>query len=162
MVCALCAQVMALSRLQLCPRGYGRTSYHVAEALQLGLAPVQVYADAPWLPYPDTVFPLLGYATALPGLGALLARLAAPDTLAELEAKEAAARTFAASHFSLAGAMDQVARFLAHPGGTQSDLRCTKLPPSPRAETFPEPTWASSLEGANDKALDVHLASLLS
>jgi hypothetical protein len=35
----------------LAPSGTGRTSFRLYEALQLGLVPVYVYADVPWLPY---------------------------------------------------------------------------------------------------------------
>ena len=36
-------QMMADSRLSLSPRGYGRTSYHLVETLQMGLLPIHVY-----------------------------------------------------------------------------------------------------------------------
>ena len=152
---------MATSRAQLCPRGYGRTSYHISETVQMGLVPIHVYADEPWVPYPDTVFPQLGFATSLKGLYGLLARLAVPGAVADLSSKEAAALKYAASHFSLPGVMEQVALFMRHPRGTQSDLRCAKLPKDPRAETFPEETWTASLKGANDKSVDVQRASFL-
>lgn len=37
----------------LCPRGFGRTSYRLYEAMQLGSIPVYVYDDYPWLPWSD-------------------------------------------------------------------------------------------------------------
>jgi hypothetical protein len=45
------------SKFSLCPRGFGRTSYHVMETLQMGLIPIHVYLDddIPWIPY-DTTF----------------------------------------------------------------------------------------------------------
>lgn len=47
--------VMAQSKFSLCPRGVGRTSFHVFESLQMGLIPIQVYEDEdePWLPHGD-------------------------------------------------------------------------------------------------------------
>jgi hypothetical protein len=41
--------VMQDSKFALCPRGYGRTSYRLYEALQIGCVPVYIYDD-PWLP----------------------------------------------------------------------------------------------------------------
>jgi hypothetical protein len=152
---------MASSRAQLCPRGYGRTSYHVAEAIQMGLAPIHVYTDFPWVPYHDTIFPQLGYTAQLANLSALLDHLKAPDSLAELKAKEAAALKYSQSHFSLAGAMTQVARFMLDPGGTQSDLRCRLLPKDCRGVSFPEQMWTSTLSGASDKSFDVRAESFL-
>jgi len=59
--------VMAQSRFSLCPRGFGRSSYHVAETPQLGLVPIHVYSDRPWLPYERT-FESCGFATSVFGL----------------------------------------------------------------------------------------------
>jgi|GEM_PF-6698298 len=156
-----CVQVMASSRAQLCPRGYGRTSYHVAEAIQMGLVPVHLYTDTPWVPYHDTVYPQLGYVAELANLSSLLDHLKAPASMAELEAKEAAAMKYSQSHFSLAGVMTQVARFMLDPGGMQSDLRCQPLPKDCRDELTPEQTWTSGLSGANDKKNDVRAESFL-
>jgi hypothetical protein len=177
-------EVMAASRVQLCPRGFGRTSYHVSEAVQMGLVPLHVFLDVPWVPYKDTVFRELGYSVDLKDLEALLADLAGleggatteAEAAAQLEAKEAAAERYRGSHFSYGGVMDQIARFLLlpsasvpssggrgrqlskhHEGKGQggflttadgSDLRCTGVPGSPRAATFPEPVWAAALPGA--------------
>jgi hypothetical protein len=40
------------SRYALAPRGYGKTSFRLYEAMQLGCVPVYIYDD-PWLPYAD-------------------------------------------------------------------------------------------------------------
>ena len=55
---------MAASRASLCPRGFGRASYHLMEALQMGLLPIHVYSDEPWLPY-ARVFARIGLASNL-------------------------------------------------------------------------------------------------
>eukprot|EP00913_Durusdinium_trenchii_P016395 g15411.t1 len=44
-------KVAGNSKVSLCPRGYGRTAFHLFEILQLGLIPVHVYLDIPWVPY---------------------------------------------------------------------------------------------------------------
>ena len=43
----LCRSVFAL-----CPRGYGKTSFRMYEAMQLGAIPVYIYdGDSPWMPF---------------------------------------------------------------------------------------------------------------
>jgi hypothetical protein len=46
---------MSRSYFSLCPRGYGRTSYHLMETWQMGLIPIHVYTDIPWVPYQELV-----------------------------------------------------------------------------------------------------------
>ena len=46
--------VMARSKYALAPRGYGKTSFRLYEAMQLGCVPVYIY-DEPWLPYADVL-----------------------------------------------------------------------------------------------------------
>lgn len=48
-------EIMARSTFSLCPRGIGRTSFRLYEALSLGSIPVYIYDDFPWLPYQDVV-----------------------------------------------------------------------------------------------------------
>ena len=43
-------QVMASSRFSLCPRGFGRTSFHFAETILMGLLPIQARACVHWPP----------------------------------------------------------------------------------------------------------------
>ena len=145
-------EVMAESRLSLCPRGYGRTSYHISETVQMGLVPVHVWLDEPWVPYADTVFPKVGYTASLEDLVPLFSLLSSPDAASEIEEKEANALKYRSSHFTYAGVLNQIERFLLNPsasfpggGGQGSDLRCTRLPSTSRAAEFPEPKWADSL-----------------
>jgi len=44
--------VMGCSLFALCPRGYGKTSFRICEALQFGAIPVYIYDD-PWIPFYD-------------------------------------------------------------------------------------------------------------
>jgi hypothetical protein len=46
---SLFGAVMTDSKYALCPRGYGRTSYRLYEALRIGCVPIYIY-DEPWLP----------------------------------------------------------------------------------------------------------------
>jgi glycosyltransferase involved in cell wall biosynthesis len=47
-------ELMERSTFALCPRGYGRTSFRINEALNLGAIPVYIY-NTPWIPFNDMV-----------------------------------------------------------------------------------------------------------
>eukprot|EP00408_Alexandrium_pacificum_P063023 CAMPEP_0171174484 /NCGR_PEP_ID=MMETSP0790-20130122/10751_1 /TAXON_ID=2925 /ORGANISM="Alexandrium catenella, Strain OF101" /LENGTH=473 /DNA_ID=CAMNT_0011639359 /DNA_START=61 /DNA_END=1482 /DNA_ORIENTATION=+ len=118
-------QVMFDSRFSLAPRGYGRTSYHVAEVIQRGLIPIQVYTDMPWVPFPK-VFEKIGYTTDIAGLPTLLEHLwrLSDDEVREREEAVVAATK---SHFNADAVMEQMkAFFLDGP----TDLVCQRLPDS--------------------------------
>jgi hypothetical protein len=55
----------------LCPRGYGKTSFRLYEAIQIGCLPVVVY-DKPWLPFEDVFdwnnFAILCHRSEISGL----------------------------------------------------------------------------------------------
>lgn len=46
-------ETMARCVFMLCPRGFGRTSYRLYEALQLGTIPIYIWDDVEWLPYKE-------------------------------------------------------------------------------------------------------------
>ena len=46
--------ITARSKFSLCPRGYGKTSFRLYEAIQLGAIPVYIYDDI-WLPFTDFI-----------------------------------------------------------------------------------------------------------
>ena len=115
--------VMADSRASLCPRGFGRTSYHLVETAQMGLLPVQVYLDRAWVPYAK-VFHSFGWSSDVHGLPSVLERIAAMGA-DELAAREKRARELRESHFTLNGTMAHISGFLR---GAASDLECAPLP----------------------------------
>ena len=45
-------KAMHESKFALCPRGYGKTSFRICEALEVGVIPVYIY-DEPWIPFED-------------------------------------------------------------------------------------------------------------
>jgi len=47
-------QIMNRSIFALCPRGFGKTSFRMYEAIQMGCIPVYIYDD-PWLPYEQEI-----------------------------------------------------------------------------------------------------------
>lgn len=120
--------VMARSRFSLCPRGFGRNSFHLAETIQLGLVPVVIYTDVPWIPYATRFEASGGLVSSVFGLPQLLLRLST-ESDAQLEAREARTRRLAASHFSLGGLAKQIAAFLLD---RPTDLECTVHPPTVR------------------------------
>ena len=123
--------VMADSRMSLCPRGFGRTSYHLVETLQMGLVPIHVHSDTPWVPY-ARLFERVGFVTSFQGLASTLrtvARLPA-ERLAEMEAN---VTRMLPTHFTMDGVMGQIRRFMLHGEagegeGEGSDLECRALP----------------------------------
>ena len=125
--------IMVQSKFSLAPRGFGRTSYHVVECLHMGLIPIQVYVDIPWIPYRD-LFPKLGYHVkiGLPEMEQLVKDLLAmPDS--EIQKREDLIRHYRKSHFEVPGIMDQIQNFMLY-GEAKSDLRCEPLPSSPRGD----------------------------
>jgi len=51
---SLFKEIMERSVFSLCPRGYGKTSFRINEALNLGSIPVYIYDD-PWIPFLDKI-----------------------------------------------------------------------------------------------------------
>jgi len=122
--------VMADSRFSMTPRGFGRTSYHLAETLQMGLVPIHVYTDIPWVPYADLWKQDIGRVTNIAGLRPLLQTLKdmSPDEVSRMEKR---VRELRDSHFMPSGAMLQIFKFMTGSDGS-GDLRCEKLPHNER------------------------------
>lgn len=122
--------VMADSRFSMNPRGFGRTSYHLAETLQMGLVPIHVYTDIPWVPYADLWKQDIGRVTNIAGLRPLLQTLKdmSPDEVNRMEKR---VRELRDSHFMPSGAMLQIFKFMTGSDGS-GDLRCEKLPHNER------------------------------
>lgn len=130
--------IVRRSTLNLTPRGYGRSAFHLAEVVQMGRVPVYVWDDVPWLPYRGSatahVATSLGWSVnirALPTFIDHVARsLASESTRAELTnliaAKAANARAVRDSHYSYAGVMNHIRAFLADP--LTSELQCEPHP----------------------------------
>ena len=121
--------VMADSRFSLVPRGYGRTAYHLIEALQMGLVPIYIYSDVPWIPYRLDLFEELGFVTHIDEVDALIETLKTMTT-SEIEERERRILSLRESHFSLSGAMAHIQQFLL--GDGDGDLRCQRLPDTMR------------------------------
>ena len=101
----------------------------------MGLIPIHVYSDVPWVPYIDT-FREVGYVVHISKLEELLSMLLAMSDEEVLE-REANARRLFKSHFTFEGAIKHIGRFLLH-GELGSELRCHRLPPSTRGDYWEE------------------------
>jgi hypothetical protein len=114
----LCRSVFAL-----CPRGYGKTSFRLYEAMQLGCIPVYIY-DEPWLPYADVLdwnaFCVLVHVSETNQLHDILAS----KTAREVDAMRRRAAEIWTDYFTLEGVMRQLPRYLnAAASGSLPDAR---------------------------------------
>lgn len=113
--------------MNLCPRGYGRTSYHLVETLQQGLIPVHIYSDMPWVPYAE-LFDELGFVHSASNITSLVETLES-ISVDEIERRQKRIELLIDSHFSPAGVMQQIQSYMLH---KSTDLRCQALPRSIR------------------------------
>ena len=58
----------------LAPRGYGRTSFRLAETIAVGTLPVYIYSDIAWIPY-RTLYDQFGFAASSSELDDVLRRI---------------------------------------------------------------------------------------
>ena len=114
---------MLSSQLSMCPRGFGRTSFRLTEALQMGLIPVYVYSDVAWVPYAD-LFTQIGFKTNMTSISQLIDELL-ETPVTKLEQMEEHVSILAKSHFSPEGILHQIGLFMT---GKENDLRCQALP----------------------------------
>jgi hypothetical protein len=128
-------EVHAKSKFIMAPRGWGRNSFRFGETLQMGMIPVFIYNDVPWVPY-------LG-AINWSELAIIIHIKDVPKTLPYLRncpvervnQMRLNVRALYKSHFSKEGVMNQFRNFLRK-GFRGSDLRCGKYL-SQRGKGFP-------------------------
>jgi len=117
--------VMARSKFSLCPRGYGRTSFHVYETLQMGLIPIFVYVedDVEWLPYGNAMKDI-SYSVTIEKLPDLIDQL---STMPDSEIEKMEERIKLKRHiFTYEGVLEQISKFMLNP--TSSHIVCNALP----------------------------------
>jgi hypothetical protein len=126
--------IMTNSFVSLTPRGYGRTSYHLVEAIQMGLVPVHIYSDIPWVPYAK-LFERIGLKISLASLPALLHNISATATnttwISKLSRMEREISLIREHYFMPEGIMDRIAEFIQG-RVEESGLICQPLPESVR------------------------------
>jgi hypothetical protein len=115
--------VMCRSVFALCPRGYGKTSFRLYEAMQLGCVPVYIY-DEPWLPYADVLdwseLCVLVHVSEADQLHDILASKTARD----IDAMRRRINELFPKYFTLAGVLRQLPRYLN--AAASGDLRDTR------------------------------------
>lgn len=116
------------SKYCLLPRGVGRSSYSLYEALQMGTCvPVYVWDDQEWLPYrgsPIADWDKFGLSISVDKMDTL-PQLFQGISDTEYADRISALRNLRSSHFTYDGVLTQIRRFL---NGSDSDLRFTTLP----------------------------------
>ena len=117
----------------LAPRGYGRSSYRLAEIIQIGRIPVYLGTQGVlWTPYKGSPYSIasIGYEadeTSLVELMEKLSKITAEEVIEKLNRVKAAR-----IHYTLVGVLMQISRFLSDPlGPSGGDLRCSPVPTTP-------------------------------
>ena len=100
--------VMARSTFSLCPRGLGRASFRLYEALSVGSIPIYLWDDVEWLPYRDQL-DWAEFSISLPierisELPEIL-RAFSPERIVQMQRRIAQVY---ATHFTLPGACEQI------------------------------------------------------
>lgn len=91
----------------------------------MGLVPVHIYSDVPWVPYADLNVVMVSSTNQIDALVDELRGMA----VEQIEERENRIISLRESHFSPIGIMQQIEMFM---NGKGNDLRCQTLPPSPR------------------------------
>ncbi len=139
---------MGVSRFNLCPRGYGRSSFRFAESIQIGRIPVFLWDDVPWIPYHGTNLSVehFGFQRGLKPVkkegadGSVVTQsleslVEEMHTMTEMQYKHKMVRLHDARwHYTYPGVLAQIEKFISNPfdhrhGG---QLRCTTHPKTER------------------------------
>jgi len=104
--------VMARSTFSLCPRGLGRATYRLYEALSVNSIPIYLWDDLEWLPYRDHLdWDAFAISLSVDRAHELPATLAAWDDARIARARAAIADCYE-SHFTLDGVCGQILRMV--------------------------------------------------
>ena len=120
----------------LAPRGFGRTSYRLAEIIQTGRIPIYLYDDYEWLPYRGTniSFNSLGYGLSIDGMNVTQSIWLAQEIASLVKdpiriEKMLLSVQSVRPYYTYDGVMKQIELFLQDPFGSQGGyLTCTALP----------------------------------
>lgn len=124
-------QNMEKTKFNLAPRGYGRTSYRLAEVIQMGRVPVYVYDDVCWLPYKNTNVSLehYGYIGRMGAAGQLIAQF---RQTSEEQYQQKLQNLAEVRHlYTYEGAIQQIELFIQDPTGAVLSggyLSCMRVP----------------------------------
>ena len=117
------------TKFNLAPRGFGRTSYRLAEIIQIGRIPVYIYDDASWLPYEGTELALSTFGFS-GRMGFLSKVVSVMKNLSDADYYERMRKLKEVrEHFTYAGVISQIEKFILDPlGPSGGQLRCTRVP----------------------------------
>eukprot|EP00040_Diaphanoeca_grandis_P033477 m.205279 g.205279 ORF g.205279 m.205279 type:complete len:436 (-) comp32909_c4_seq2:125-1432(-) len=113
-------EIMKKSRLQLVPRGFGRTSYKLMEIFHMGFIPIYIYTDIPFVPYLDMIKEL-GYIVHIDDFPKFLTQISSVN-VEVFEEREKKIISLRSSHFEWPGIEKQILKFLDN--DETGDLRC--------------------------------------
>ena len=117
--------------LNLAPRGFGRTSFHLYELIQMGFIPVHIYDDHEWLPYRGTPAFLkeFGWSVKITEYREWLeqiSRIVMSGGNLDLDEKRRRLLRYRKSHYTYEGVLNHIEHFLRSDG--LSDLSCQRHP----------------------------------
>ncbi len=129
-------QVMARSTFSLCPRGLGRASFRLYEALGVGSIPIHIWDDANWLPYQDEIdwhkISISVHVDEVETLPSILEGYT-PDRIASMQSNIA---QLYESHFTLEGACRQIGTQVERLGDEPLFRECASRRPYPEGMTY--------------------------
>jgi len=104
--------VTSRSVFTLCPRGYGRTSFRLYEAMNLGSIPVYIWDDMEWLPYKDLIdWSSVGVSLHVDDIDSLPGILRSHSEK-DIREKQTNIASLSKSYFSYEGTCSQIVRYL--------------------------------------------------
>ena len=115
----------------LAPRGYGRSSFHTYELVQMGFIPIYLYDDHEWLPYRGSKAFLgkFAWSLSIEQYKEWIDRVGRDfqsNKSLNLEARRREMLQVRSSHYTYEGTLDQIEYFLrSDPSG---DLSCQRHP----------------------------------
>lgn len=123
-------KVIEVTKFNLAPRGFGRTSYRLTEIIQIGRIPVYLYDDNEWLPYGDSNISVKSFGFSFVNTTDICAATKSLQSLPEEAFTERLGRVAAVrEHYTYAGVIRQMERFFQDPlGPTGGDLSCVQVP----------------------------------
>ena len=125
-------KVMRSGLLNLVPRGYGRSSFRLAEAVQMGCIPVYLWDDDDWSPYKGTEAHIsnFGYSVKITEfkdfIKEITRNLRVDKNHLKIDEKLAKMRKVQDSHYTIPGLLQRLHYFFQ--GDPRSDLSCQRQP----------------------------------
>lgn len=130
------------TQYNLAPRGWGRTSYRLAEIIQLGRIPIYIYDDHEWLPYRNSNISITGnngYGFSVDGFNSQKVEQLATEiaknrnTPAHREIMMERVKNVR-KYFTYEGVIEQIELFIKDPFGPNGGyLTCSALPPNAKS-----------------------------